>query len=333
MKLPKPLRPDNHEYMVSYRKDLPLIRNLVTFESAARLGNFTRAAEEMGLTRVAVSRQIAELELDLGQQLFVRNHRKVALTAAGETLYRAVDPALLAISEALARQRRGSTGKRLSVTVTTAFATYWLMPRLAAFGSRFPEPGINVVVSDRYLDLAAEDIDIAIRYMPVPTAGMDWQPLLQEEIFPVFSPNYQARTGLTYAGDLLSEILLDLSGTYRPEARWNNWFRVHGLQGPSDNTGIQVNTYTNMLQAAIEGQGIALAGYPLVDVQLKRGTLLRIANIPGMKREFYYVLNRSSQRADAKQFCQWLFEEADLQKQETSRLEAESGWSSAKHER
>lgn len=316
VKLPKSLQVDNLRYMASFRKDLPLIKNLITFEAASRLNNFTRAAEEMGLTRVAVSRQIAELELDLGQKLFIRNHRNVTLTVAGEALALAIDPALRAISEALARQRRGPAGKRLSVTVTTAFATYWLMPRLASFGSKFPDLGINVVVSDRYLDLASEDIDIAIRYMPVPTIGMDWRPLMQEEIFPVYSPKYEARTAMSCPEDLLSECLLLLSGSYRAEARWDNWFRSQGLKVPAERSGIQVNTYTNMLQAAIEGQGVALAGYPLVNPQLESGALLRIPGIQPLRREYYYVLNRSAERGDAVQFCQWLFDEAKAEKRE-----------------
>ncbi|MEZ2127582.1 LysR substrate-binding domain-containing protein [Sinorhizobium sp. CB9] len=316
LKLPKSLQIVNLRYMASFRKDLPLIKNLIAFEAASRLDNFTRAAEEMGLTRVAVSRQIADLEMNLGQKLFVRNHRNVTLTAAGEALALAIDPALRAISEALAKQRRGPAAKRLSVTVTTAFATYWLMPRLASFGSKFPDLGINVVVSDHYLDLASEDIDIAIRYMPVPASGMDWRPLMQEEIFPVYSPKYDARTAMSAPQDLLAECLLLLSGSYRAEARWDNWFRSQGLKVPAERSGIQVNTYSNMVQAAIEGQGVALAGYPLVNAHLENGSLLRIPGIRPLKREYYYVLNRNPDRGDADQFCKWLFDEAGREKRD-----------------
>lgn len=302
--------------MVSFRKDLPLIKNLITFESASRCNNFTRAAEEMGITRVAVSRQIAELELGLGQKLFLRNHRNVTLTAAGETLSRAIDPALRTISEALAKQRRGSASKRLSVTLTTAFATYWLMPRLAAFGSIFPDLSINLVVSDGYLDLASEDIDVAIRYIAPPTSGAEPVPLMQEEIFPVYSPKYSSRTAMASARDLLSECLLLLSGSYRAEARWGNWFRAEGIEEPAERSGIQVNTYSNMLQAAIEGQGVALAGYPLINAHLENGSLLRIPGIKPLKRDFYYVLNRSVGRSEVEQFCQWLHDEAKRERRD-----------------
>lgn len=291
--------------MANLRKDAHLLRHLVTFEVASRSKSFTRAAEEMGVTRVAVSRHIAELEASLGKKLFVRGHRDVALTAAGGALSDAINPALERITEALAQQRSDVGGTRLSVTVTSAFATYWLMPRLVHFGALYPDTEINLVVSDRYLDLAAESIDIAIRYMPAPDNPKTWRPILQEAIFPVFSPKYVARKALTNASDLRHESLLYLSGRYRVEARWRHWFRMQGLSPPEERSGVQVNTYINMLQAAIEGQGVALAGHPLVDRYLVDGSLLRIDGIDPLPREKYYVTCRTHSESAAV-FCAWL---------------------------
>lgn len=289
------------------RKDAHILRNLVTFETASRSANFTRAAEELGITRVAVSRQIAELEANLGRNLFKREHRNVSLTTAGEALANVVNPALNAISEALARQRREREDARLSVTVTSAFATYWLMPRLVDFGARHPEVEVNLVVSDRYLDLASEDIDIAVRYMPERLVEKGWQPLMREAIFPVYSPKYKARSAMACPADLLKEKLLHLSGRYRAEARWAHWFHAHNLAAPEERTGVQVNTYINMLQAAIEGQGIALAGYPLVNTYLETGALLAIESIVPLEREYYFVLNRIPEHPEARAFEAWLF--------------------------
>lgn len=291
--------------MASLRQDAHLLKNLVAFEVASRTHSFTRAAEEMGVSRVAVSRQIAELERGVGQTLFVRGHRDVRLTAAGDAFARMVNPALEQISGALARQRADAQTSRLSVTMTSAFATYWLMPRLAEFGADHPDVEVNLVVSDRYLDLAAEGIDIAIRYAPsIPEAGV-WREVLRESIFPVFSPQYQARTSLSQASDLLQENLLYLSGRYRPEARWRHWFERQGLAPPEERRGVQVNTYINMLQAAIEGQGIALAGHPLVDRYLDDGSLVRIASIPPLPRDSYFLTCRSDAKS-ARLFFAWL---------------------------
>lgn len=294
--------------MASLRPDAHLLKNMITFEVASRKRSFTRAAEEMGISRVAVSRQIAELEQGIGQALFVRRHRDVSLTAAGEAFANLVNPALAQISDALARQRANSGTSRLSVTMTSAFATFWLMPRLADFSARYPDVEVNLVVSDRYLDLAAEGIEVAIRYTPDPPEGEDWRELFRETIFPVYSPRYQARTGLSQASDLISENLLYLSGRYRAESRWTHWFQTQGLAPPEERRGVRINTYINMLQAAIEGQGVALAGHPLVDRHLEDGSLMRLPSIASLPRDTYYLACRS-EAENATLFCDWLSEQ------------------------
>jgi len=287
------------------RPDAHLLRNIVTFEVASRTRSFTRAGEEMGMSRVAVSRQIADLEQGVGQTLFVRGHREVSLTAAGQAFAHMVNPALAQIAEALARQRANAGASRLSVTMTSAFATYCLMPRLAEFSAQHPEVEVNLVVSDRYLDLEAEGIDIAVRYTPTPPEGRIWREVFRESIFPVFSPRYQARTRLMAPRDLLDENLLCLSGPYRVEARWTHWFQQQGLDPPEARRGVRVNTYINMLQAAIEGQGIALAGHPLVDRHLQEGSLLRLPSVAPLSRDRYYVACRST-APSALLFTEWL---------------------------
>lgn len=275
--------------MDNLRRDVHLLKNIVTFRAACMSDNFTAAARELGVSRVAVSRQIAELEQALGTRLFTRNHRSVTLTRSGEVFARAVNPALQGIADAMTQQRANTSERRVTITVTSAFATYWLMPRLVDFGAKHPDIEVNLVASDRNLDLSAERIDVAIRYGPSKPEGSGWEPIMQEEIFPVFAPDYGARTNLRSASDLLEERLLYLSGTYRPEAGWPHWFRRHNLSPPEARAGIQMNTYINMLQAAIEGQGIALAGYPLVDTFIKNGALQRVENIAPLKRDWYFL--------------------------------------------
>lgn len=305
------------------RKDVSLLRNLVTFEIASRSENFTRVAEELGITRVAVSRQIAELEEALGKRLFLRNHRRVSLTETGKTFATAVSPALDAIAEGLRQIRDERVHSRLSVTTTSAFATYWLMPRLIDFGAHYPQIEINLVVSDRYLDLAAEGIDIAIRYTPVaPTQGRVTK-LMQEKIFPVFSPRYDRNTPLTAPEHLLDERLLHLSGIYRPGARWPNWLQRHGLPVAEINLGTTYNTYINMLQAVIEGQGVGLAGYPLVDRFLDDGSLLRIPALAPMEREYFYLIDTTTDKKDAARFCAWIERQAEDCARLQGRLSAE----------
>lgn len=295
--------------MGSLRKTLTKLPHLITFEAVCRNENFTRAAETLGVTRVSVSRQIAELEDQLGVRLFHRSHRKVVLTQPGRMLEAEVCPALHQIAGALNNVSAVSGRTRLTVTTTSAFSTYWLMPRLVNFNNLHPEIELNLVVSDRMLDLAAEGVDVAIRYARTPPPWDNVTRLLRERIFPVVSPKYVARTDLATPQELLSENLLHLSGIYRPGARWPNWFRLNGLNAPPEASGVVMNTYINMLQAAIAGQGIALAGYPLVNTYLADGSLRKLNGFLEHDRDYFYLIDTTKNRKDARVFCDWVVAE------------------------
>ncbi len=297
--------------MASLRRRLANLPALVIFEAASRSENFSRAAEELGITRVSVSRQIADLEVLLGAKLFHRGHRRVTLTQAGALLKSSVGPALTAIANTLDHIQRDSSDQRLSVTTTTAFSTYWLMPRLGNFSAKHPDVELNLIVSDRYLDLEAERVDIAIRYSDVDVPEASSMRLCQEFLYPVFSPRYRKRSALATAEDLLSEQLLHLSGSYRPQARWPHWFDRMGLAAPQESAGVVMNTYITMLQAAIEGQGVALAGSPLIDRYLEDGSLLTIAGIAPLARDTYYLIDRTEGRRDGQLFSAWMAEQLE----------------------
>ena len=302
----------NYSVMANLRKTLAKVAHLVAFEAACRNSNFTRAAEELGVTRVSVSRQIAELEEGLGTKLFHRDHRKVSLTQAGRALETEVCPALHQIAGALQSVAAAAGEARLTITTTSAFATYWLMPRLVDFSNRYPEIELNLVVSDRMLDLDAEGVDIAIRYAVGPPSWKNVTRLLRERIFPIVSPKYQPRTSLTAPEDLLREHLIHLSGIYRPGARWPNWFRLNNLSPPPESSGVVMNTYINMLQAAIAGHGIALAGNPLVDPYLADGSLRKLDGFLEYDRDYFYLINTTKSRPDAELFCDWLLAQAGV---------------------
>lgn len=292
--------------MANLRRRLANLPALVIFEAASRAETFSRAAEELGVTRVSVSRQIADLEALLGAKLFHRGHRRVTLTQAGALLKSSVAPALNGIAETMDRIQRDSSDQRLSVTTTTAFATYWLMPRLGDFSARYPDVELNLMVSDRYLDLEAERVDIAIRYSDVGVPEIGTTRLCQEFLYPVFSPRYRRRSALQTAADLLHEQLLHLAGSYRPQARWPHWFDRMGLAAPQESAGVVVNTYITMLQAAIEGQGVALAGSPLINRYLADGSLLTIPGIAALPRDTYFLIDRTEGRPDARLFSSWM---------------------------
>lgn len=296
--------------MVNLRKTLTKLPHLITFEAACRNYNFTRTAEELGVTRVSVSRQIADLEQAIGAQLFYRDHRKVTLTQAGRALEADVSPALNQIAGALQRVSDAAGDSRLTVTTTSAFATYWLMPRLVDFSNLYPKIELNLVVSDRMLDFKTEGVDIAIRYSKHPPKEDKVIRLLQERIFPVVSPKYTANTRLSDPEDLLSENLIHLSGIYRPGARWPNWFRINSLAPPRESNGVVMNTYINMLQAAVAGQGIALAGNPLVDPYIEDGSLIKLDGFLEIERDYFFLIDTTNGRKDASCFWDWLLKQA-----------------------
>ena len=292
--------------MAGLRRDISSFNALLVFETAARVKNFTRAAETLGLTRVSISRQINALEDDLGVKLFLRGHRRTSLTDAGRELADIVGPNLTAIAEAKRRIRNRSNSERLTVTTTVAFATYWLLPRLDDFSTAKPEIDLNLVISDKYLDLEEQTIDLAIRYGAHQPRGVRPHRLFKERLFPAYSPKYRAQSALEKPEDFLGERLLHLSGVYRPEAKWPHWFRVHGLRPPSTRSGIIVDSYSTMIQAALEGQGVALCGFPLVNAYLASGVLLRPGHIEPLDREFFYLLNARPDKASALAFADWV---------------------------
>lgn len=307
----------NQNVMANLRKSITNFPHLIAFEAACRHANFTRAAEELGVSRVSVSRQIAALEEALGTRLFHRDHRKVTLTQTGRMLEAEIPPALHQIAAALTHVQAQSGRRRLTVTTTSAFATYWLMPRLVDFSNAHPEIELNLMVADRKLDLEAEGIDVAIRYSKTRPPWKKVTPLLQERVFPVVSPSYQAKTPLRRPEDLLNENLLHLSGIYRPGARWPNWFRQNGISPPQESSGVVLNTYINMLQAAIAGHGVALAGNPLVDPYLEDGTLRKLEGFLEIERDFFYLIDVTENRPDAVIFGEWLIEKAHGSEPET----------------
>ncbi len=297
--------------MGSLRREISSFSSLVVFEAAARADNFTRAAEELGVTRVSVSRQIAALEEELGVKLFIRAHRHTLLTQEGRELASVVGPSLNALAEGKRRVRERGDDQRTTVTTTTAFATYWLLPRLGNFRSSFPDVDLNLIVSDKYLDLERDSIDLAVRYGEVLPGGVEVHRLFQEWLFPAYSPSYPARSALETPEDFLSERLLHLSGVYKPIAKWPHWFRLHGLPPPDESNGIVVDAYITMIQGAIEGQGVALCGFPLVNAHLARGSLLRPKNIAPIEREFFYLLNTRPQKSSAAAFTKWMLQQRE----------------------
>lgn len=248
------------------------------FVAAARHLSFTLAAGELHLTQSSISRQIAALERQVGKPLFVRGTRALRLTEAGERLYQAARTALATVDRAVDDIRGIDAMPRVTVTTYASFASLWLVPRLAAFQREHPEIEIRIDAGDRFVDLAAAGVDIALRWCRPESAPRDGLRLLDEEITPALAPALLERSGAVLAqpADLLRLPLLELDDGL-PTAhvsRWQRWFDYAGVPAATP-AGRLFFTYVDQsVQAAVRGQGAVLARTPFLDDLVASGALV-----------------------------------------------------------
>ncbi len=297
------------------RGDLPLSLDLLRgFESAARLLSFTGAAAELFLTQSAVSRQVQQLEEQLGVKLFERRTRALALTEAGEAYYREVAKALSQLREATAALRTQTTPV-VRVTTTVTFASLWLVPRLAAFQRAHEDISVHVVADNLVRDIERASLDVAIRYVQHATAGQEAVRLFGEEVAPVASPAFVKRNGIDGIDGLLRMPLLERDDP-GPGAwlSWKAWFDAMGV-APPRRARMSFTHYDQIVQAAVAGQGVALGRFPLIDDLVADGRLARVLREPRyttrIDRAYWLVVApAATRRPEVKVFTDWLRAEA-----------------------
>ena len=261
--------------MPSPYRALPPLNVLRTFEAVARNAGFTRAGSELGLTQSAVSRQIGQLELDLGARLFTRGPTGVALTSEGRTLLDGVRAGLDSVLLASERVRAGRRAGVLAVGAPAAFAAWWLVPRLGRFAMRAPDVEVRLAVVDAEPDLDRLGLDIAFVLRPSPAPRRDdemW--LLREAVFPVCSPAFRQRHELHGPSDLTACRLIECDGAEAPEFGWRAWLARFGLS-EAQVPWARFGDPGLALTAAIDGQGVALGRSPMIDAELAAGRLVR----------------------------------------------------------
>lgn len=292
---------------------LPSPSALVTFECAARLLNFTRAAEELGVTQAAVSRQIKNLEQHIGRPLFNRAERRITLTPAGAKLKDAVAYGLGHIAGAITGVRRVSAANAVSVAASVTFSSYWLMSRVAQF--RAQHPGVDLrLVATANARQRNDECDLAIRYGHGDWQGMDAHHMFDNDVFPVCAPSYLARRKRQEGEipDLSGETLLHLARFDRNWVSWSTWFETFAANGAASGPGLSYDNYLVLIHAVVAGEGIALCGGRLAHDLLARGDVVRIGG-QALKsdRAFYLVHPHGAPLSRAaRQFKQWLLGEA-----------------------
>ncbi|WP_020653830.1 LysR substrate-binding domain-containing protein [Massilia niastensis] len=295
---------------------LPPLDALKGFVAAARRGSITAAAQDLCLTQSAVSRQIQSLEERLGTPLFVRGNRAIVLTEAGQQLYRLAGPWLEQLAGFAASLRAGPKARPVTVSASIGVAALWVLPRLGAFQALYPHVDVRLAASNQLHDLEREGIDLAIRYCSASQAPRVALHLFDEVVVPVASPGLAARAFRSRAS-LLGEVLLDLDDHGRSWLTWPGWLRERAFENPQPRGYLHFNQYDQVIQAALEGHGVALGRLALVEPMLRAGRLAALADeTQRIPERAYWLLDAAGPaRPEVALFRDWLLHESRLSRQ------------------
>lgn len=292
------------------RPRLPPLNALKVFEAAARHESFTRAAEELCVTQGAVSHQVKALEAELAIKLFTRERQRLIVTEAGRDYLAVVRDALDRIAIGTERLLERQNAGVLTVSTSPDFAAKWLVHRLARFAAAHPGIDLRVSATMHNVDFAREDVDVAVRHGDGNWPGLDATRLCEEQIFAVCSPKLLAgRDHLKRPADVLKWPLLRLEDQSKA---WERWFALAGVAAPERLPGPVLNRASMLIDAAIDGQGVALARTTLAAWDLISGRIVRPFDLSWRPAGTYWIM---SPRATAKvekvsRFRDWMLGEA-----------------------
>lgn len=291
------------------RTRLPPLNALRAFECAARHLSFTRAAAELHVTQAAISHQVKALEEYLGLKLFRRLNRALLLTEEGQAYAASLNEAFALMQHATGRLYALQAASPLTVSVLPSFAARWLVPRLGRFRQRWPDADLLIDPSTRLADLQGGEVDVAIRYGRGRYPGLHAERLLGEALFPVCSPQLLASAGqLAQAADLARLPLLHDDD----HGDWLAWLDAVGAKNVQAMRGSVFTDSSLLLQAAIAGQGVAMARGVLADDALREGLLVRPfpQSLPVELAYHLVCLPERAQQPKIARFRDWLMDEA-----------------------
>jgi LysR family glycine cleavage system transcriptional activator len=288
------------------RTSLPPLNCLLAFEAVARRLSFTTAAAELHLTPSAISHQIAKLEEFLGVRLFERTARNVELTSAGEDYIKRVGVALATLGAATDNARKG-VRNTLHVHSTPSFASLWLMPRLAAFSKAYPGISLSLSSSVQHSDFAAGLVDIDIRYGLPHWPQLEVEPVFDEKITPLASPDFIRRHGIETPDDLMHVPLIQSMVSI---VQWVDWFGARGSDFVPAGFAYRFDRAFMALDAAVQGLGVALEstsiGAPHILGKRLRPIFKADAFSMPVQAHFLVYPARHAQRSEVANFLDWL---------------------------
>jgi LysR family transcriptional regulator, glycine cleavage system transcriptional activator len=299
----------------------PPFAALRAFQEAARARSFQEAARVLGVTASAVSHRIRGLEADLGAPLFVRQTRSVALTPLGVQLMADLEPAFRGVADALSRARRQGEDGRLKVSTLAFITNYWLIPRLARFEARHPGLAIEIESANRLADFETDGVDVAIRNMAGPSAGLMTRKLLDVRPEVLCAP--ALRDGpkpVRSPADLAAHTLIHVAPR---QAAWAEWLAAAGHPGLKPAGDLVLDNVPSALEAAAAGRGLALAWAPLVwDSPAAERLVAPFPPVEGPSAAYFVVWRRADRaKTKVRAFVEWITAEMASDKRRLARLD------------
>lgn len=302
--------------MRNFRKLIHSPHHLFVFEVSARRLSFTHAAKELGVSQPAVSLAIRQLESSMGQKLFQRYHRQISLTDIGQQFYKDVSRGLGLIMQSAESLSQIKTPAQVTLSVSTAFANYWVMPRMMDLHSAYPGIDLRLQVVDKDLDLENDNVSLGIRRGNKQLKGYQRECIAKEELLAVASASYVDKNGLPASlMDLSEHHLIHLEEPYRPRPTWKDWFEYFDFRFIDQGNGMRLNDYALVVQAAMSGEGIAIGWRHIVNPLIQRGLLEEVfPKTWATGEDFYLIWSEKNQISEpAQQVRQWIIEQSKLE--------------------
>lgn len=293
-------------------RGLPSLDLVRGFVAVGRRMSITLAAHDLCLSQSAVSRQVKELEVRLGMKLLVRSFRAVRFTPEGERLFRTADATLHQLQDVIGSLRATGARRPVVLNASIGVAGLWLLPRLGRFQRAHPGIDLRIAADNRLVDLRADDIDLAIRYAPAGSVPVGAVRLFDEAVAPVASPALGVQR-LATARDVAAVTLLEYDDPARPFLRWADRLAALSLDLSDAASVLHFNQYDQVIQAALDGRGVALGRLNLIRPLLAAGRLVLVeAHPPGIPQSHSYWLLRGREpvRADVQDVAAWIEAEA-----------------------
>ncbi|HVF36483.1 MAG TPA: LysR substrate-binding domain-containing protein [Sphingomicrobium sp.] len=291
---------------------LPPLAAVRVFEAAARLENFTAAANELGMTQAAVSYQVKLLEERLGAALFLRERGRARLTMLGHRLLPQLTQAFDKIEMAFASHRQEDEAL-LTVATTFTFANTWLAWRLGAFQVDHPDLAVRLKTSNALLDLKAGDADVAIRAGARPTDGLECVELMKVDFAPMCAPSFLRRAEAQLGRPVEPEDLPDLPLISPEDSWWDSWFAAAGVEGANRprRAGLRLDSQADEGHAAMGGQGFVLLTPAFWRNDIRDGRLVQPFGLTATAGYRYWLAIAPERRAvpKIKRFREWLLAE------------------------